>query len=127
LLQYTRFLPVSIKCTKPKCKNLLTIRPCSREEFEDRMCFRCSEKCNNRKSIRGELRIECPKSLSIIAYATTIFDYFPKGLNTRKLEIEIEVKHHPSHLSKKSALTFLANIRRCIRDIMIFYQDSTLL
>jgi hypothetical protein len=41
--------------------------------------------------------------------------------------MEIEVKHQPSHLSKKSALTFLANIRRCISEIMIVNQDSKLL
>ena len=41
--------------------------------------------------------------------------------------MEIEVKHQPSHLSKKSALSFLANIRRCIREIMIVIQDKTIL
>lgn len=105
----------------------MTIRPCSRTVFEDRVCFTCVEKCQNRLSIRGQLHLPCPKSLSIIAYATTIFEYFPRGINANQLEREIESNHHPSHLSKPTALQFLENLRKCISDTIEYHQDTTLL
>jgi DNA primase large subunit len=65
--------------------------------------------------------------LSLIAYATTIFEYFPRGINAKQLEREIESNHQPSHLSKPTALQFLDNIRKCISETIEFLQDTTLL
>jgi hypothetical protein len=113
LLQYVKFLPVQISCSK--CPKEMTIRPCSRAIYEDRVCYKCVDKCQGVTSIRGQLLLPCPKSLSLIAYATTIFEYFPRGINANQLEREIESNHQPSHLSKPTALQFLDNLRKCIR------------
>lgn len=103
LLQHSGFLPQSQTCIK--CGKLMSLRFAS--NYEGEHAYKCNDKCRKNVSIRQNLSIHWPHTITLRAYVATIFVLFPKGITGGDLSNEIEDKYHPSHLGIKHALRFL--------------------
>ena len=123
LLRYSGFLPDKIICIK--CGKNMSLRFTSK--FEGDHAYRCNDKCRKTVSIRPNLSINWPTSITIRAYVATIFALFPKGITGPDLSNELTAQYPPSHLSTKHALLFLHDIRTKISELMFEEQATTVL